>query len=78
MSAPAVWLPLDLVRWTEGYFKRHGVPTARLDAEILLSHVLGLDRMGLYLGFEQAVREDHLARFREFVKRRALDRVPVA
>ncbi|NRA03438.1 MAG: peptide chain release factor N(5)-glutamine methyltransferase [Myxococcales bacterium] len=78
MSRERSWQPLDLVRWTAEYFGRHGVSTPRLDAEVLLAHVMGVDRMGLYLRFEDAVRDDQRARFRELVKRRAVDRVPVA
>jgi release factor glutamine methyltransferase len=36
-----------LVRAT-GYLERHGVPSARANAEVLLMHVLGTDRGGLY------------------------------
>ncbi|MEE2703533.1 MAG: peptide chain release factor N(5)-glutamine methyltransferase [Myxococcota bacterium] len=78
MSRGTSWQPLDLVRWTADYFQRHGIATPRLDAEILLAHALGVDRMGLYLRFEEIVRDDQRARFRELVKRRAVDRVPVA
>ena len=78
MSRGTSWQPLDLVRWTADYFQRHGIATPRLDAEVLLAHELGVDRMGLYLRFEEIVRDDQRARFRELVKRRAVDRVPVA
>ncbi|HEX5950466.1 MAG TPA: peptide chain release factor N(5)-glutamine methyltransferase [Actinomycetota bacterium] len=36
-----------LVRATD-YLERHGVPNARANAEVLLMHVLGTDRSGLY------------------------------
>ena len=77
MSAPP-WLPFDLVRATVHYFRRHGIESPRLDAELLLAHVLEVERLGLYLGFETPVGEPERSRYRALVKRRALERVPVA
>ena len=72
------WTVLELLKWTTDYFKQKGIDTARLDAEILLAHALGSDRLRLYLDFEKPVHADERARFRELVKRRADERVPVA
>jgi len=72
------WKLMDLVRWTADFFKKHDVPSARLDAELLLAHVLDVKRMDLYLAFDQPVSESDRARFRELVRRRAKERWPVA
>ena len=77
MSGP-VWTPLELVRWTTAYFERYAVPTPRLDAELLLAHALGVTRIDLYLRFEETVPESRRAPFRDLVRRRAAERVPVA
>jgi release factor glutamine methyltransferase len=78
VTQPATWTSLELVRWTTGYFARHGVVSPRLDAELLLAHVLGVERLDLYLRFEQPIPEAARAGFRELVRRRAQERVPVA
>jgi release factor glutamine methyltransferase len=82
MSAGAAgartWTVLELLRWTQGHFADKGIETARLDAECLLAHALAVDRLRLYLDFEKPVEAPERARFRELVKRRADDRVPVA
>jgi release factor glutamine methyltransferase len=75
---PESWKPLDLVRWTAAYFGRHGVTTPRLDAEVLLAHVLGCQRIDLYVRFEQPVEVRERERFRALIQRRALERMPVA
>ena len=75
---PESWRPLELVRWTATYFGRHGVATPRLDAEVLLAHVLGCQRLDLYLRFEQPVEARERERFRALIQKRALERVPVA
>ena len=72
------WTPLALVRWTTDYFRKHGLSTPRLDAELLLAHVLGCRRIDLYLGFDAPVGEEERGSYRDFVRRRAVDRVPVA
>jgi release factor glutamine methyltransferase len=78
MSAPGVWTSVELVRWTTGYFRRNGLETPRLDAEVLLAHVLGVSRIDLYLQFDRPVGKTERDRYREFVCRRAVERVPVA
>ena len=78
MASEDCWTPLELVRWTTDYFRAHALPSPRLDAELLLAHVLEQPRLDLYLGFDRPVPAAQRARFRELVKRRAGERVPVA
>jgi release factor glutamine methyltransferase len=72
------WKLMDLVRWTTEFFKKHELASPRLDAELLLAHVLELSRMGLYLAFDQPVAVADRTRYRELVRRRAKERWPVA
>ena len=51
--------------------------TPRLDAEVLLSAVLGQPRIHLYVHFDQPLVPEELARYRALVKQRAAH-VPVA
>ncbi|MBX5439988.1 MAG: peptide chain release factor N(5)-glutamine methyltransferase [Solirubrobacteraceae bacterium] len=55
-----------------------GVDTPRLDAELLLAEALGVDRTRLYLDRDLAVRGPAVRRFQELVRRRAVEREPVA
>lgn len=71
------WTVQDLLTWTEDYFRRLGLPTPRLDAELLLASALRAKRLDLYLGYHKLVEPDERARFRELVARRAR-REPVA
>lgn len=66
------WTALKLLRWTTGYFDEQEVTeTPRLDADLLLGHVLDMDRVELYARTDQVVEEQHRAAFRQLVKRRA-------
>lgn len=68
------WTPLKLLNWTADYFAGHGVEESRLDAELLLAKVLGIDRIMLYAGFERVVTPAELAAYRAMVKERAAGR----
>ncbi|MEN8158785.1 MAG: peptide chain release factor N(5)-glutamine methyltransferase [Myxococcota bacterium] len=72
------WTVLRLLRWTTDHFASKGIETARLDAELLLAHALGVERLRLYLDFEKPVMEEERARFRMLVRQRGGERVPVA
>jgi release factor glutamine methyltransferase len=65
------WTPLELIQVSAEYLADHGVATPRLDAELLLAHVLEIDRLHLYLEHERPLIAEELARYREFVRRRA-------
>ncbi len=56
---------------TTAFFKDKKFDTPRLDAELLLAHGLKLERIQLYLRFDQPLKEDELAACRELVRRRA-------
>jgi release factor glutamine methyltransferase len=71
------WTILKLIRWTDERFQKEGLPSARLDAEVLLAATLGVDRVKLYTHFDQPVLSGELARFKEMIQRR-LKREPVA
>jgi release factor glutamine methyltransferase len=71
------WTILKLIRWTSERFQREGLPTPRLDAEVLLSSALKVDRVRLYTHFDQPLLPEELVRFKEMIQRR-LKREPVA
>ncbi|MQA90898.1 MAG: peptide chain release factor N(5)-glutamine methyltransferase [Gemmatimonas sp.] len=68
--AVEVWTPVDLIRWTGGYLERNGILEARLTAELLLAHVLGLKRLDLYLQYDRPLQEEELAAFKRGLRRR--------
>src|SRR5437762_3817241 len=71
------WTVLRLLTWTTDYLKSHGSDSPRLDAEVLLAHARGCERITLYTTFDEIVSEEVRGKFRELVKRRA-EGVPVA
>lgn len=62
---------LEVIQKSAEFLAGRGVDSPRLNAELLLAHVLGLPRMKLYLNFERALAPAELDRMRELVRRRA-------
>lgn len=77
MTLAEPWTVLKVLQWTAGYLQEQGVEGARLDAELLLTEVLQLDRVGLYVNYDRPLEEAELAAYRQLVSRRAR-REPVA
>lgn len=74
---PQQWTVLRLLRWAVGYLKTRGVESPRAAAEILLAHVLHLQRVDLYMRHDQPLVPAELSAFKEAIRRR-LRREPVA
>ena len=60
-----------------GQLQTKGVATPRLDAEILLAHVLGVEREDLLTRWDQSLDQDQISLFKGLIGQRS-DREPVA
>ncbi len=63
------WTTRELLAWTTKHFEQRGIESARVAAEMLLSHVLGVERLRLYMEPERPASEDERGVFREMVAR---------
>lgn len=61
---------LEVVKRTTDFFAQHGVEQPRLNAELIIAHALGIDRMQIYLQFERPLAEAQLEAIRPLVRRR--------
>lgn len=77
MSTGETWTINRLLAWTTDYFKKQQLEQPRLEAEVLLGHSLGCERIQLYTRFGEEVTDEQRAKFREFVKQR-VSGAPVA
>ncbi|MGO9063866.1 MAG: peptide chain release factor N(5)-glutamine methyltransferase [Myxococcaceae bacterium] len=69
MSEP-VWTVRRVLGWTTQHFERHGVDAPRLASELLLAHVLGLDRVRLYTDLDRPLDKGELAAYRSLLSAR--------
>ena len=70
------WTIKDLLEVTSNYLQEKGVDSPRLSAEVLLALQLKVNRVKLYLNFDQPLHEREVAAYRELIKRR-LNREPI-
>ncbi len=67
----------DAIREGAARLSAGGIETARLDAEVLLRHVLGVDRATLFMRYPDPIADEELADFSALIERR-LGGLPVA
>jgi release factor glutamine methyltransferase len=63
------WTIQKLLNWVTQYLTEKHIDSPRLNAELLLSHVLQLKRIELYTQYNQPVTGQDLEKLRELVKR---------
>ena len=61
---------LEVIQRSAEFLGKKGVDSPRLQAELLLAHLLNLPRMRLYLNFERALTAAEQDSYRELVRRR--------
>lgn len=71
------WRPLELIRVTAQYLAQKKIPSARLDAEVLLAAVLHCSRLELFTHGDAPMDAEQVAAYRELVRRR-VNREPVS
>lgn len=70
MAGSTIWTINKLLLWTTHYFQEHHLDSPRLDAELLLAHVLHKQRIYLYTDFDLIVEPSELSLYREYIKKR--------
>jgi len=71
------WTIIKLIRWVTSYLKSYEIDSPRATGEILLAHALQLERIDLYLKYDQPLVSEELQIFKSLIKRR-VRREPVA
>lgn len=61
----------DALARSTAWLAEKGIPPARLDAEVLLAHVLGMSRLDLYLAWDRPLNEDEKGLYRALLQRRS-------
>ncbi|KPJ60390.1 MAG: hypothetical protein AMJ46_06390 [Latescibacteria bacterium DG_63] len=67
---------LDVLNMGTQFLAQHHIEQARVDAEVLLSHVLGVERITLYTDHDRPLQSGECADYLALLSRRA-ERIPV-
>ena len=65
-----IWRVIDLIHWSESYFKDKAFSNPRSEIEWLLCSLLKCGRLDLYMRFEEPLSKGQLSTLRSWVKRR--------
>lgn len=71
------WTIGRLITWTHDFLRNRGAESPRLDAEVLLAHVLECPRVQIYTHWDEEVSSSDRASYRDLIRRRA-EGTPVA
>jgi release factor glutamine methyltransferase len=78
VTTEQVWTLGALLDWTAKHLAQKNIDTARLDAEVLLAHVVGCKRIDLYgMRYAEVATPEVRQSFRDLIRRR-LEGCPVA
>jgi len=66
-----IWRLLDVLKEATRFLADKQIENPRLNAEILLSHILNVKRIDLYLRFEQPLNQSERQNFKSLLRRRA-------
>ncbi|MFH1195151.1 MAG: peptide chain release factor N(5)-glutamine methyltransferase [bacterium] len=61
---------LESIQLSTEYLDKKGIESPRMNAELLLADILNCKRLDLYLKFDQPLKEEETAQYREYIKRR--------
>jgi release factor glutamine methyltransferase len=75
---PPAWTIRTTLAAAADILAKRGIEEARLDAEHLLAHALGVRRIDLYADFDRPLDEAERARYRSLILERANGRPPLA
>lgn len=64
------WTVLEIIDSSRGYLAEKGFENARLESELLLSHVLSLSRIELYQHYNRPLKQGELERYKTLLRRR--------
>ena len=75
-TAPNLRTVLEYLQFARELFRKKGIAEPRTEAELLLAHALGCDRVALYVRYDQPLTPDETRRFGELLRQRGR-RIPV-
>lgn len=61
---------LEILDKSTAFLNEKRIESPRLNADLLMAHVLSCKRLDLYLMFDRPLKEDELEKYREFIRRR--------
>ena len=64
------WIVKRLLDWSDEYFTKHAIDSAKYTAQLLLAYILQCKRLELFINFERILTQTELDHYKELVRRR--------
>ena len=65
------WTILSIIKWTSDFFRKHDIENPRLEAELIVSHYLDINRMELYLNYNKPLDPSEKKKIKKAIIKRA-------
>ena len=62
---------VESVATAASYLERHGISSPRLNAEVLLGHLVNLERIEIYTNYDRPLSEEEAEGYKRLLMRRA-------
>ena len=73
-----IWTIKKILDWTSQYFEKNHIDEPLLDAQVLLGHVLDMNKVQLIINGMKPLDESELAAFKQLAIKRVKERQPIA
>ena len=73
-----IWTVKKILEWTSQYFEKNHIEEPLLDAQILLGHVLDMNKVQLIINGMRPLDESELAAFKQLAIKRVKEHQPIA
>ncbi|MCL2325794.1 MAG: peptide chain release factor N(5)-glutamine methyltransferase [Proteobacteria bacterium] len=75
---PQTWTIQTTLTWIVDFFAKHGIEAPKLEADLILGHILGLSRTDLIIDGQRPLQANELAEIKSLILRRTRERQPMA
>jgi len=65
-----IWRIIDIINWSKEYLEKNKIDSPRLNIELMLTHVLGIERIKLYTDFDKPLSEKELSTIKSMIQLR--------
>lgn len=65
-----IWRIIDIINWSKDYLEKNNIDSPRLTIELMLTHVLGIERIKLYTDFDKPLSEKELSTIKSMIQQR--------
>jgi release factor glutamine methyltransferase len=62
---------LDAINLSTDFLQKKGIESPRVNAELMLAHILNCKRIDLYLSFDRPLKDDETSGYRELLRKRS-------